>query len=710
MNRLQLLTLLLIMVASATQAELGDTPDQTLLWGQYRAVRIVDGYALGLSDEGVAVCRWDEQSEEFVHTNQLIIKDRPRRMRVFGDVLVVRSLHDSLVFADIGSLPDIARLGAIHPGTEFDDFVVHDNDLYISVWFQGVWRFTGPSFSQMAFADSVMRPILCSQMHVDNQTLYVLDEYNGLARYDLNDPGFGRFIDYLWVPFRVSTFFPFDDRWLISGRNHGLYLGEPGYAGSGITGEIGSDQPAAQRVWTTDSLLITASGRFACIYDRYSLDSLEALALGEDPIDGDVAYLQGEHKLVLPGSRGGVVLYSLEHFGDADLAYYRPGPIAGLTICDSFLFTGGRSNPVDAFAMNDRGLDLHHTLYDDLTDIIDLTRNGDTLVVLYGGLNRVALIASCGDPDSAYIERSFMIEPVSPRRVEWYNDWPLGEAGLVVIGEEDIAVYTVTDYGGIVHTATWSSPYGIEDAIRVGSTLAIATTKRNILLYRLDDELNSTWVREVGLASATKELSVHDGLLMFFSGSSMYLMDVSNPATPRTETEFEMAKPVTQAIMQDDQIYTVGPGGVAVYNWSGETPELVESGGLPGNRIAVMDDMIATTDGNSVHYYRLGAQQSPQDQQSLPALFAVAQNYPNPFNSRTVIQFSLSASADVRIDIFNTLGRRVNTLSNGSYPSGQHTVSWDGCDSGGREVASGVYFYRVQAGSQVTSRKMVLLK
>lgn len=98
------------------------------------------------------------------------------------------------------------------------------------------------------------------------------------------------------------------------------------------------------------------------------------------------------------------------------------------------------------------------------------------------------------------------------------------------------------------------------------------------------------------------------------------------------------------------------------------------------------------------------------DQSPLPASFAVSQNYPNPFNATTEISFTLPAATYVTIDIFNVIGQRVTRVADGDFSVGSHVVTWTGTGDGGREVSSGVYFYRVLAGDQATTKKMLLLK
>lgn len=97
------------------------------------------------------------------------------------------------------------------------------------------------------------------------------------------------------------------------------------------------------------------------------------------------------------------------------------------------------------------------------------------------------------------------------------------------------------------------------------------------------------------------------------------------------------------------------------------------------------------------------------DQNLLPRAH-LAQNYPNPFNPETMISYALARDAGVRLEIFNLLGQSVRILADGWNTAGQQSVVWDGRDQAGQQVASGVYFYRLQAGQETTTRKMVLLR
>ncbi len=99
-----------------------------------------------------------------------------------------------------------------------------------------------------------------------------------------------------------------------------------------------------------------------------------------------------------------------------------------------------------------------------------------------------------------------------------------------------------------------------------------------------------------------------------------------------------------------------------------------------------------------------------EDNSILPSGFALEQNYPNPFNPITTIEFTLPNRSQVSLSIFNVLGQRISVLADRQMPAGTYSMEWNGRDSYGRPVSTGVYFYRLQAGDFTDTRKMVLLK
>lgn len=102
--------------------------------------------------------------------------------------------------------------------------------------------------------------------------------------------------------------------------------------------------------------------------------------------------------------------------------------------------------------------------------------------------------------------------------------------------------------------------------------------------------------------------------------------------------------------------------------------------------------------------------QTGADVNQLPTDYFLYQNHPNPFNPATEIGFALPQFSHVILKVYNIEGREVLTLLNEPLEAGEHRVTFDGCNSEGRPVASGVYFYRLEAGDFVETKKMLLLK
>ena len=117
-----------------------------------------------------------------------------------------------------------------------------------------------------------------------------------------------------------------------------------------------------------------------------------------------------------------------------------------------------------------------------------------------------------------------------------------------------------------------------------------------------------------------------------------------------------------------------------------------------------MDALTAENDG-IVWYENLSIVGVETISNEIPIEFRLNQNYPNPFNPSTTIQFSLPQASHVTLEVVNTLGERVGVLASEDLNAGTYNYSWDASN-----LPSGIYFYRIQAGSFVDTKKMILLR
>ncbi len=117
------------------------------------------------------------------------------------------------------------------------------------------------------------------------------------------------------------------------------------------------------------------------------------------------------------------------------------------------------------------------------------------------------------------------------------------------------------------------------------------------------------------------------------------------------------------------------------------------------------DSSVITGDGWYIDDFHLEFFTTDIDEAIVPITFGLSQNYPNPFNAQTIIEYSLPLDTDVTIEIYDILGRKIETLLNANQSSGAHTVVWNA-----DKVATGLYFYRIQAGDFSEIKQMTLLK
>ncbi len=128
--------------------------------------------------------------------------------------------------------------------------------------------------------------------------------------------------------------------------------------------------------------------------------------------------------------------------------------------------------------------------------------------------------------------------------------------------------------------------------------------------------------------------------------------------------------------------------------------------------VALGDDpgQLEIASGDLVNSDFRGVSMRVKKAQSLPMAAALHQNYPNPFNPSTEIRFDLPTAREVKLTIYNQVGQSIRTLVDRRMKAGAYALKWDGTDNAGQGVATGVYFYSIEAGDFSQIRKMTLVK
>tara|TARA_B100001758_G_C18014765_1_gene404916 strand:- start:114 stop:638 length:525 start_codon:yes stop_codon:yes gene_type:complete len=108
--------------------------------------------------------------------------------------------------------------------------------------------------------------------------------------------------------------------------------------------------------------------------------------------------------------------------------------------------------------------------------------------------------------------------------------------------------------------------------------------------------------------------------------------------------------------------------------------------------------------------FNLGALFSDEENLGFPTAFSVNQNFPNPFNPVTTLEYSIPENMVVQVTIYDNMGRLVKNLFNASQRAGTNRIQWNATDNMNQPVPTGMYIYRIQAGNQVETNKMIYLK
>ena len=183
----------------------------------------------------------------------------------------------------------------------------------------------------------------------------------------------------------------------------------------------------------------------------------------------------------------------------------------------------------------------------------------------------------------------------------------------------------------------------------------------------------------------------------------LVIIAVADPANPTIAGSFSIPR-AYQVYVEENYAYVASyTQGLQVLDISDPSnPVSAASYDTPGYSYGVFNAGGCTylADGYSLIILRFDPETGVIEEVSKPE-----QNYPNPFNASTIIKYELLEAGDVRIDVYDILGRRVETLAWGRQAAGSHQVTWEGAG-----MTSGVYFYRITTGNHTSTNKMIMLK
>ncbi len=281
-----------------------------------------------------------------------------------------------------------------------------------------------------------------------------------------------------------------------------------------------------------------------------------------------------------------------------------------------------------------------------------------------------------------------------------YTD--LGWTSLTVTETEEIA--------NVHFSVMWESvDYASEGSFRATSPLGT-----DVLLYEsagttpvqleLDingfngEVMNGDWIIYMVDSYGDGGHQISDGTVMFMAGSD----EIGQVAGLVNEN----GTPIPEAIISVSNITTLADdaGQFSFDILSGSYTFTCEA---EGYETATLDADVITGELTFLDF-QMTAMTNSND---LPTLITELQNnYPNPFNPVTNIAFSLDEAAHVTLEVYNVKGEKVKTLVDNDLPADTYNKVWNGTDANSRSVSSGVYFYKMKAGSYTVTKKMILLK
>jgi len=462
-------------------------------------------------------------------------------------------------------------------------------------------------------------------------------------------------------------------------------------AAQAVSADITDDNPSGEAAGVASVVL------------SYQLDSLTATVNTVDMTMTSGTNVDGTWEAEIPGQSAGTFIYwTIEATDNNDYA-------TGSSPYSYFIFTANDGNALifnnqDAlygtiayssylyFYWGGEPFDIWDASYGGITD--ELTVNYSVIIEEAGTgpyFNNDDEILSWWDGTKTYIVSSD----------EWLgarSGWTNGATAAGSVARDILGIDA--EYNDINYAASG-------DQAGVSRLVPLSTGFASVAAGFLSDSLflNYDPDYETGGANWLDGVDAVDGYTVDMTGYSLVLDSADQLTAPAESEEYDVmihgqaGNGGKSAFLAFD---AMALNTVPSYYWIGASHYMANIAGdaiIPENSSPLIEA-----------YEGLAAIASIDDDVVRPNAFSLKGNYPNPFNPTTNIAFSLNVHSDVTVTVYSLLGEEVATIHNSSMQPGLQSVKWNGTDSQGLQVASGVYIYRVEAQNSALTGKMMLLK
>jgi hypothetical protein len=322
-------------------------------------------------------------------------------------------------------------------------------------------------------------------------------------------------------------------------------------------------------------------------------------------------------------------------------------------------------------------------------------------------------------------------DPYQPQWISQYKDstsdsWALTlRDTLLFIADNELGmeIINITDpYSPSLVSSFRPSVDGYVESIALGGNYAYIANYRGIVAADISDPYNPVEVAVYNDEENRKlDVLYHNNLIYYadYHVSEFYIRDVSDPYNSElTYQGWPGATIFGEDYFLNFPILFSADHLINALNINDpQSPFLFDHFGFAHTSVDLAgSDTLLYSVGNSfviVDFDRTGLGiDNDLPSLSLPKVFSLSQNYPNPFNPSTTIEFSIpeGEAAQTCLNIYDIRGRLIRILINEEKNSGRYSVHWDGKDEIGREVGSGIYFYRITIEDYTSTKKMVLLR